>query len=142
MKMSKENEIDSFAEAFEKISDLSLKEQNALFETLRRHLLDYEPVQEIPVKYQIFVSSIWFVILSTGGLLEIKPLWFSVCLYPILGLPVALFYVWTRKDAKYTIDFPQLCLHLFLIGPCFSVIGGLILGALLYFPLKWVGIIS
>ena len=139
--MDKENQIDRFSEALQKVFDLSLKEQNALFETLRAHLAEYEPVQVIPLKYQIAVSAIWFVILATGGLLKIQPVWFRACLYPILGLQVTLSYLWARRDVKYTISFPELCLSLFLIGPFLSLFGGIILGAILYFPFKWIGII-
>ena len=140
--MNKETKIDKFAEICQKVSELSLKEQNALLENLRIHLAEPNPVQEIPFKYTLLFSSIWFVILTTGGLLQIEPIWFRLCLLPILGIPISLFYIWERRDIKYKISFAELCYMMFIVGPFFSLIGGIILGLLLYLPFKWLGIIS
>ena len=138
--MNKKNQ-DKFEEALNYISNLSLKEQKALSEILAKNLAENTAEKEIPLKYQILVSSIWFVLLATGGLLNIEPAWFRFFLLPLLGIPAGLFYVWNIRKQKYKLSFTKYCYMIFFIGPIYSLFCGIILSVVLYFPLKWIGII-
>ena len=83
--------------------------------------------------FQILVSSLWFLILATGGLLDIKPLWFRITLIPILGVPAGLFYIWSIKNKSHEISFGEYVSIVLFVGPVLSIIFGILLGAAIYF---------
>jgi len=139
--MKEKTKTDKFQKVYQEVFELSFEEQNLLFKSLLTRFSNQETTHETPLRYPILFSSIWFVILEIGGLLHIKPLWFRICLLPILGIPITLFYIWDYRDEGYKISFLEFCMIMLYVGPVYSLFGGLALSMLLYLPLKWIGII-
>ena len=86
--------------------------------------------------FQILISSIWFLILAKGGLLNIYPLWFRILIIPVLGIPSGIFFI---LDLRYMNKDPNIgnyLLHIFILGPIVSLLGGLFLGTIAYYISK------
>ena len=91
--------------------------------------------------FQFLISSLWFLILAAGGLLEIKPLWFRFALIPILGVPAGIFYVWNWKgDNSNKVSFWEYVLIVLFIGPISGIFFGTLLAGVIYYILKLFGL--
>jgi hypothetical protein len=90
--------------------------------------------------FLVLVSSLWFVVLAAGGLLDVKPLWFRIALIPILGVPMGIFYVQDLVNESNKISLGVYVATVLFAGPVLSVICGIPLAAAIYFILELFGI--
>jgi len=68
--------------------------------------------------------------------LNVQPLWFRIMLFPILGLPAGLFYVWEIQNGESQISLGTYAAIVLLIGPISSLIVGLLLAGGIFYLLK------
>lgn len=81
---------------------------------------------------QFIIGSIWGLILFTGGYPDLEPFWLRVILYPIWGLPIDLFEIYNAKSEGRIIELVPYIANIFIVAPCICILGGLILGLIVF----------
>ena len=90
--------------------------------------------------FQILITPIWAVILFSGGLLDIEPLWFRCLLAPTLGVPAGIFILIDAQVHKKVIQVFDFCVGVLVVGLFYGLFGGILLALLISFLLKAIGI--
>jgi len=88
--------------------------------------------------YFIIFSSVWFVSLIFGGLLEVTPLWFRIILFPLFGLPFIMEYVFEIINYKAKKDFVTFLAISFFVGPVIGFFWGLGLTFIIFFGWEFI----
>jgi hypothetical protein len=141
------DEIEKLEEVVAAAEDLSLSRQKVLVEMLNTHI-DKTDTRDKPsfwrdgVCASVIITPIWSLILFSGGLLDIEPIWFRFCLLPVLSVPAGVSYILLLKRKRVCRpDFLIYSLIIFFGGPAYGIVSGIILGSIIYFPLKWLGFV-
>ncbi len=86
----------------------------------------------------ILFSSIWFVALLAGGLLDVQPVWFRFMLLPLFGIPFAIFHVFEIVNYRRKKDLQEFVVLSFFIGPIIGFFWGLLLSIIIYYGWKFI----
>ncbi len=133
------NESKSFDDIVNSLDHLNENERDALL-----HILEDDKIRKtsyIPIKiyansYFIILSSIWFVALLAGGVLDIQPMWLRFLMFPLFGIPFAIVYVFELINYRIKKDFKEFLVVSFLVGPILGLFWGLILSAVIFYVWK------
>ncbi len=141
------DEIEKLEKVVAAAEDLSLDRQKVLVELLNRHIDKIDTRDEISswrdgVVASAIITPIWSLILFSGGLLDLEPIWLRWCLLPVLSVPAGVSYIlWLKRKRVCRPDFLIYSLIIFFGGPVYGILSGIILGSIIYFPLKWLGFV-
>jgi hypothetical protein len=133
------NKSNSFEDIVNSIDRLTESEQDTLL-----YILEKDKIQRntcvLPKRflklYFIIFSSIWFVAILGGGLLDIQPVWFRYMLFPLLGIPFSISHVLDIIKYKSRKDFKEFLVISFFAGPIIGFFWGLILWFIIYYVWK------
>lgn len=133
------NESKSFDDIVNSLDSLNENERDAVL-----HILEDDKIRNtsyIPIKiytnpYFIILSSIWFVALLAGGVLDIQPIWLRFLLLPLFGIPFAIVYVFELINYRIKKDFKEFLIVSFFVGPILGLFWGLILSFVIFYVWK------
>jgi len=131
----------SFDDILISLESLNEKERDTLLSVLDKDKIDrnkyFSNSKVEPLCFIIF-SSIWFVALLFGGLLDVSPLWFRIILFPLFGLPFILLHVFQIINYKVKKDFVAFLAISLFIGPMIGFFWGMALSFIIFYGWKFI----
>jgi hypothetical protein len=134
--MSESNQFDNIVNSLENLNE---KEKDTLLYILEKDIIERNSdltIKRFKNSYFILLSSIWYVVLLIGGVLDVQPTWFRFVLFPLFGIPFAILYVFETANYKRKVNIKDFLLTSFFIGPIIGLFWGLILSFIIYYGWK------
>ena len=135
------NELKSFDNIVNSLDSLNENEKNALLHILeddKIRNISYIPIKIYTNSYFIILSSIWFIALLAGGVLDIQPIWLRFLLLPLFGIPFSIAYVFELINYGIKKDFKEFLVVSFFAGPILGLFWGVILSAVIFYVWKFI----
>ncbi len=129
----------SFEDVRDSVDKLNDYDRDVLLSVLEMDKIQRNKYHEVPVKLKIcfyIFSTMWFVALLGGSILDVEPLWFRFMLLPLFGVPFSISHVLGIIQYKYERDFRFFLTMSFFIGPIIGCFWGFIVWLIIYYVWK------